>query len=561
MFRYVFFFLFTVSLVFGQNSSQLRDSILKYKTTNPNLAIEFGIEYTRLTSSQKPNSEIQSTYGLIGEILLEMGLDAIALDYFNRSIAFYKAINSKELKWSNLPQPPWVIMNIGNIYFKNKDFEKASQKFNESISLFELLPDDVEEKYYGINTSKSNLGLIEQNKGNYKKAEIIYESIYQNRLLLDKKEDIIYSLSQILAINLHLGEIASAENKFQQIEKLYKEEQGHLKSSETILTRNYGYAYVVFGAYYQSLKKYKLALSYLEKADKILNSFPSEINALKSRFAECNLGLNNLSKAEQIAKDNLNIKNLSDTEKRYNYKVLENVYKQKGLDKELLKIKDSLILISSGSNSKIFNLLNNLEIQIQLVNTAREINESKILYNTYLYILIICSVILFFSLITIRINYNLQKEKGNRLEMEKEIISSQLNEKNRELVSKSNFILQRNNYLKNIKKKIETSTEETTTKLLSRELNQVISSEKTYEEFDKMFVQVFPDFYTKLNTISKLSQTDLRLASYIKMNHSNSEIAIISGISLRTVESQRYRLSKKLKLNKEQSLNSFILEI
>ena len=75
---------------------------------------------------------------------------------------------------------------------------------------------------------------------------------------------------------------------------------------------------------------------------------------------------------------------------------------------------------------------------------------------------------------------------------------------------------------------------------------------------DKMFVEVYPNFYEKLNALSTLSQTDLRLASYIKMNHNNNEIANISGISLRTVESQRYRLSKKLNLEKDQGLDSFL---
>ena len=89
----------------------------------------------------------------------------------------------------------------------------------------------------------------------------------------------------------------------------------------------------------------------------------------------------------------------------------------------------------------------------------------------------------------------------------------------------------------------------------------VIGSEKAYQDFDNMFVEVYPDFYTHLNGLTKLSKTDLRLAAYIKMNHTNDEIARISGVSIRTVESQRYRLSKKLQLDKGQSLNSFILKL
>ena len=45
------------------------------------------------------------------------------------------------------------------------------------------------------------------------------------------------------------------------------------------------------------------------------------------------------------------------------------------------------------------------------------------------------------------------------------------------------------------------------------------------------------------------------------MNKCNNEIAHISGISIRTVQSQRYRLSKKLKLEKNQDLNSFIFDV
>ena len=256
-------------------------------------------------------------------------------------------------------------------------------------------------------------------------------------------------------------------------------------------------------------------------------------------------------------------KKISEAEKRYNYNVLEKVYLKKGLNSELLKVKDSLILITSGgSNSKILKTLNDLDTQIKISNSVRELNESKIRYNTYLYILIICTILLFFSLITIRINFNYQKEKGDRLELEKLAIKNELEKKNRELMSKSNFILQRNDYLKKLKKKFEDpKVEEKSITRLSKELNMVISSEKTYQDFDNMFIEVYPEFYKSLNQINKLSKTDLRLASFIKMNHSNDEIAQISGVSVRTIESQRYRLSKKLKLDKGGDLNSFIHNI
>ena len=72
---------------------------------------------------------------------------------------------------------------------------------------------------------------------------------------------------------------------------------------------------------------------------------------------------------------------------------------------------------------------------------------------------------------------------------------------------------------------------------------------------------VYPKFYEILNKKHNLSLTYLRLAAYIKMNQSNNEIAKMSGISLRTVETQRYRLSKILKINENQDLNTYLLNI
>ena len=557
----IFLFLIVINFSYSQRDISLRDSIIKYEFSNPNLAIEFGLEYIDEIQSKKPDSLVVGTYAKIGSILSDMGLFGSSLSYYNRAIELYNTMPDSFKTSPDVKQPPWIILNIGSIYFKNGDLEKAEEKYNQALKIFKSLKNK-EDSQNGINTTESNLGLIDEQRGKFIEAEKKYLKIYERRLQNDKHEDIVYSLSQLIAINFLKGDKKSAENKLNELDQYY-ETNKDLYNSKSLFTRNYGYGYVVYGAYNQSIKKFKKAIKYLNISKEILKDFPTELIALGSRFAECYLGAGDLDKAEAVAKENLKIKNISEVEKRYNYNVLEKVYLKKGLNSELLKVKDSLILITSGgSNSKILKTLNDLETQIQISNSVRELNESKIRYNTYLYILIICTILLFFSLITIRINFNYQKEKGDRLELEKLAIENELDKKNRELVSKSNFILQRNDYLKKLKKKFENpKVEEKSITRLSKELNMVISSEKTYQDFDNMFIEVYPEFYKSLNKINKLSKTDLRLASYIKMNHSNDEIAQISGVSVRTIESQRYRLSKKLKLDKGGDLNSFIYNI
>lgn len=569
--RIILFFVLLVSYLHtnAQENERLRDSIFKYQFLNPNLAIEYGMEYVELRSADDPDQEMVRTYSKIGEILLYMELYSSSLEYFNTALRILNSIkkdgDGNSLYSKN--DPPWIVLNIGNIYFQNRNYEKALEKFKEARKLFEIEEDPMD-RLNGFNTSNSNIGLVYGALGQYDKQEKIYYEVYDKLFSNSGKAEnykstLLYRMSQLLSVKLLKGELISAKNQLNKITQFFEVEKNNESNlSTSLLIRNYGYTHSIMGAYYQSKKQYQKAIESLTMATELFKSFPVEVNVTGSRLSECYLAINEIDTAKEIALKNLSFKNISDREKRYNYRVLEKIYKKTKNNEELLKVKDSLILISSGTNSsKVLKTLNDLETQILLSKSARELNESKIRYNTYLYILIIGSVILFFSLVTIRINYNYQKEKGSRLELEKEKVTEELNQKNRELVSKANFIIQRNDYLKNLQKKISSSVneEDYSTNMVSNELNRVINSEKSYEEFDNMFVNVYPDFYQKLNKISKLSQTDLRLASYIKMNHNNNEIANISGISLRTVESQRYRLTKKLNLDKDQDLNSFLM--
>ena len=562
MFRlYICFILLVSGFTYAQTDLQWRDSVIKYRNINPNKAIALGISYIEAVQGKEADSLVVGTYAMIGGILSDIGLDASALSYFDNCLKLYESMPDKNKRAPEATQPPWILVDIGNIYLKNGEHGKAREKYTKALSIFKILKDQ-KNAFYGINTSESNLGLIEQYLGNYTAAENMYLNVFQRRLKEDKPEDVLYSLSQLMTINLLQNNLESSDNYFQQAQKYY--DKHHLgQSSNITFQRNYGYCFLSYGAFYQSKKEFVKAIDYLNEAKSALRDLPTEVAALGSRFAECYLGLGDLDQSEQIALENLKIKNLNEQEKRYNFKVLEKIYSQKNAAEKLIDIKDSLLIITAGGyDRKIYSTLNNLETQIQLAESAREINESKIRYNTYIYILIVCTIILFFSLLTIRINYNYHKEKSSRLELEKEVIEEKLSKRNRELMSKSNFIIQRNEYLKKIQKQIDNQEMDSKANArLTKELKMIIDAEKSYQDFDNMFVEVYPEFYSDLNPQGNLSKTDLRLASYIKMNHSNDEIARISGVSIRTIESQRYRLSKKLNLSGGQSLNAFIHSI
>ncbi|WP_415325595.1 tetratricopeptide repeat protein [Chryseobacterium sp. MMS23-Vi53] len=76
------------------------------------------------------------------------------------------------------------------------------------------------------------------------------------------------------------------------------------------------------------------------------------------------------------------------------------------------------------------------------------------------------------------------------------------------------------------------------------------------------FKEVYPDFYEKLITHTPdLTEHDIRFCAYMRLNLNTKEMAQFENIAIRTVESKKYRLKKKLNLPSEVDLTKWILEL
>ena len=331
------------------------------------------------------------------------------------------------------------------------------------------------------------------------------------------------------------------------------------KSSELYLY--YVISIIDYSKYLISQNKFNEALIELLKIKKLSKPFLDQFASINILISECYLATNKTSDAKLVLKENSELLDLSTEIKIKNLEGISNVYSQENDLKNLLSIKDSIIfnknLLENSEND-----IKNIQTLLDLDDKKRElISNKKKLNSTILSLTISLSLIIIILMIFI-IYFKLQAERSKRFKLEKSQIENELSLKQRELLSKSNFILQRNDFLKSILEEVNNNTDsQKALDRISKHVSSIINSESLYQEFDKKFVEVFPEFYKKLNANYRLSKTDFRLIAYIKMNKSNNEIAQISGISLRTVQSQRYRLSKKLKLERYQDLNLFIFDI
>ena len=565
-------FVIGLQLLHSQSISSLNDSIRKYTIKDPEKALDFGYRAISTSDFNKLSWDVYDTNYLIGQTLYYINFEKESFDYLFQALRVFESLPVEQRLFKKITKPPWILVTLGNSYLNYGEFERARNFYFEAIENFELYEEKHnEDKFFGLNTVEGNLAMISYTLGDFEESLQYYKKILARRQLIDKPSDIIKSYTQFINLYLLQDNTGDALSYLDLSKSVFEKESLEPSfSSDSEIQLNYSRAISTYADYLKSKQRFSESLAMFMQAKTLAKSFINEIPGLNVSIAECHIGLKNFTLAKSILENNIrSIFNrhpeqfIKGDSRIRNFQLLADTYQNLGEFDQLLSIKDSIIHYSKQSQIDPYKSLDNVENIILLSEKQAEINESEIRYNRAQLLFSGFALILILLVVILRINNNLQRERSTRLELERNRFEEELNAKKRELFSKTNFIIQRNEYLQNFRKSLGDDKElpASCVNRMKREISSLINSESAYSEFDKKFVEVFPDFYKKLNENYKLSKVDLRLIAYIKMNKSNNEIAQISGISLRTVQSQRYRLAKKLSLEKNQDLNAFIFSI
>ncbi|MBA0885192.1 triple tyrosine motif-containing protein [Flavobacterium undicola] len=168
------------------------------------------------------------------------------------------------------------------------------------------------------------------------------------------------------------------------------------------------------------------------------------------------------------------------------------------------------------------------------------------------------------------------KIRQEQYELEKEIeklkndkLKIKILAKDKELVNNSLQVAKKNKVLNTIINKIkdinvDTFDETTKTQFtkLNRSIVKEVNADKSWQDLEKHIKNVHYDFLKRLKEkYPTISPRELDLATYLLMNMSTKEIAEVMNISNGGVELARYRLRKKLDLNKKENLIGFLMSI
>jgi len=168
---------------------------------------------------------------------------------------------------------------------------------------------------------------------------------------------------------------------------------------------------------------------------------------------------------------------------------------------------------------------------------------------------------------SLKIN-QLEKSLEDKIHRQQDL-GKELKFRQNEMVTMAMNIIHKNEFLNSLKDEIvnikagvhDHETRQGLIKL-SLMITQDLSIDRDREKFQMHINEQNSHFIHKLTeSFPTITENEKRLASLLRLNLSSKEIASILNISPKSVEMNRYRLRKKLKVNPKINLNDFIREI
>ncbi|MET1259459.1 tetratricopeptide repeat protein [Flagellimonas sp. DF-77] len=486
---------------------------------------------------------------------------------YKRAISLMDSAATYQLQYKDFLRYGSALNVIGYNYYELGNYPKAMEYFKKAISTMDTLPTQT---YHQADTYR-NIGNLMLVQKEHDPALEAFEAAMATYIATD---DHLYQATTLMDIgNVH------------KLKKDYdKAIEFHNRCLEIAETHGFPtqvvYAYYELGAAFLEKKEYETAISYYNKC---LNQDLTDVSEINQIAFLLDLGhthtLNNewtqgleylnasVHKADSLKllkklKEALAIRSL-------------NYEKQGDLRKSLVDLKRSQKINDSAFTMEKAKQMNKLQvvyeterkeaeiaIQQEEINTlnekSRADNLQKGLYAGGMGSALALSGLLVFGF--------RQRMKKNRIAREKqeEIYRQEIAHKKKELASQTLHLVQKNTFLDELKENLENlKNSPDKFKMEFRRIVMLLkkekASDKDWETFKTYFSEVHNDFDQKLKTLyADISEKEIRLAAFLRMNLTTKEIAATLNVLPDSILKSKYRLKKKLGLDKETDLTSYL---
>jgi len=564
------------------SKAEIKEKIYELKYSDPNLAISVCLNALEENIPLGPNLFSLYLYSTLGELYLKNNLPVLALSYLQDAMYEYELIKRDGVKFSNSQptQQPWLTLNIGNIFFQQGEFDKAEERYKFSLNYFYEI-DSLLPKIRGLSTTMNNLALVHIELGEYKIAlDYINKALDLRTEYNLNSVDILHSyksLSELYFIwnmqdkgNLYLSKTDSANNF---IQKQVAEKSENWDDITYKLSENYvGNCYEYKGEYLFRQKRFDQALIAYNTASSYYGDFTFQKVSLLNKKANVFYMLSDFENCLKVIEECIllskeqNLQNEEEKALELKIKVLNKL----GLSSEIELTVDEILKNKDYRYSvQIDQLLSGLESKNEILIKKAEIKDEKEKNSRIVFISIIVILILGFAsayFLSRKVYLDKQMIIVNQNE---KIAKSELEHKKRELAAISTNIVQENEQVSNILKDLKyyssllkSEKDRNSFSPLIKSINRILSEKRKEDLYSDQFNAAYPGYLEYLTrTYTDLTTSDLKLCTFLRMNLNTKEIAEIMGLSVRSVESRRYRLRKKINLSKDEDLVSNLISL
>lgn len=525
--------LFLIFLNFGESDFQwskyesqaLQDPLNTYQELT--LILEKSTDLNQLELGQ-----IQS---LRGKLLFDFGL------YQEATLTLYEA--EEYLSQTDCGKCLAINHNfLGELYYRVKGPEESLERHQKALKIFE---DNKDQK--GFAQTMGFIGTMYEKQGDYPQAiksqfsalrelkgfpedrleAFIFEnlgSIYEDLELYDSSK---FYFSKALQINLALNDKIHLSGNYNNLGDIARKtgdlEEG-LRLSRKALDQS-----LELG----SLSQQKSAWVDLSKT-----------YALRGDFNEAYLILEKVRKLDEEIFTEETAKQISIQEAQYDLRIknaqIQQLEKEASFQSQFRTLLVFLLLLIVGIALLIFNR------QKLKIRTGKALVDQQAK--------------------TLQIKERLiatEKENINLLEAR---MSLEVESQSKALTAQTVHLLEKNQMLEEIRQKlkkaldVDVKDQKKRIRHLIKQIDYNFSQDTDWEDFKSSFEKVHQDFFRSISKSGvELSPAEMKLASLIRMNLSSKEISATLGISLESLRISRYRLRKKLGLQKGESLQNYIL--
>jgi len=154
-----------------------------------------------------------------------------------------------------------------------------------------------------------------------------------------------------------------------------------------------------------------------------------------------------------------------------------------------------------------------------------------------------------------KIQINELASQRKLMKIRNEQLQNDIENKNREIAIATMSTVKRNEFLNKIINELKALDDHPRIDRLTKMIKKNLKGNEDWEFFEKAFNNADKDFLKKVKKAHPtLTHNDLRLCAFLRLNLLSKEIAPLLNISVRSVEIKRYRLRKKMKLSRDESI-------